>query len=477
VSPFPRGAVAQPADARERFLQEILGRVDPGMAGVRVRLRNERELRDWCDDVLGVRIPHRRICVGHKAPLEAMADAYFAAYPRTVWKASRLFGGKTAVLATLSMAEAITLGAGVTLLGGSLKQSQQAHQYMRGAEGMAGKFWRWPKAPRHLLRAEPTLTKTTLGNDGWIQALAASAKAVRGPHPQRLRGDEIDEMSPAVWDDAQGQAKDDASRHIKAQVVACSTLHHADGTMMRELRMATERHWPIYEWCYKETMAKGGFVTLEEVARKKASVTRQQWDVEFELQEPAVENRAIDSEAVDLAFDPKRGMYDGGLGEGILLEAPDENARYATGADWGQKLDRTIIWTIRHDVRPARLVAFTHVAREAWPDMIALFNAQVQRFPGTACHDMTGIGNVIDAYLEVRTEGVSLVGLKRTNLFREWIAALESGDFIAPRIEYTWREHKYCTNDMLFGSGHPPDSFVGAALAWRAASHPALEIA
>ncbi len=454
------------ADARERFLREILDRVDPGAAGVRVRLKNERELGDWCEDVLGVRIPRRRVCVGHRAPLEAVADAYFAVHPRTVWKASRLFGGKTAALAGLSMAEAITLGAGVTLLGGSLKQSKQAHQYMRGEEGMAGKFWKWPKAPRHLLRTEPTLTKTALGNDGWIEALAASAKAVRGPHPQRLRGDEIDEMNPSVWDDAQGQAKADNLRRIKEQVVACSTLHHPNGTMARELRMATERGWPVYEWCYKETMAKGGFVTLEEVARKKQSVTAQQWNVEFELQEPAVENRAIDAEAVDAAFDPRRGAHAGGLGEGLLLEPPVEEARYATGADWGKSLDRTIIWTIRHDVRPARLVCYTHIAREAWPDMIALFNAQVQRYPGTACH-----------YLEVRTEAVNLVGLRRTNLFRDWIVAIESGDFLAPRIEYAYSEHKYCTNDDLFGSGHPPDPFVAAALAWRAASHPALEMA
>src|SRR5260370_533124 len=289
-------------------------------------------------------------------------------------------------------------------------------------------------------------TKVGVGKGGGMEEGGGSGKGGGGPRAERLRGGEIDEMNPSVWDDAQGQAKADNLRRIKEQVVACSTLHHPNGTMARELRMATERGWPVYEWCYKETMAKGGFVTLEEVARKKQSVTAQQCNVEFELQEPAVENRAIDAEAVDAAFDPRRGAHAGGLGEGLLLEPPVEEARYATGADWGKSLDRTIIWTIRHDVRPARLVCYTHIAREAWPDMIALFNAQVQRYPGTACHDVTGIGTVIDDHLEVRTEAVNLVGFRRHNLFRDWIVAIESGDFLAPRIEYAYSQHNDWTN-------------------------------
>jgi hypothetical protein len=36
---------------------------------------------------------------------------------------------------------------------------------------------------------------------------------------------------------------------------------------------------------------------------------------------------------------------------------------------------------------------------------------------------------------------------------------------VAPMIRYMHQEHLYCAVDDLYGRGHPPDSFVAAALA------------
>lgn len=468
----------------ELFLVEARKRLAPQDAG-RIVLANERELKDWCADLLGVVIPAKRVCRGHRAPLEAITDAYFATHPRTVWKASRGFGGKTVLLGTLAMAEAITLGAAVTILGGSGEQSKRVLSYMRGEEGMRGRMWAWPRAPLDLLVTDPSATRTKLTNGGRITALMASSRSVRGPHPQRVRGDEIDEMDADIWKSAQGQAQ--AWGDIMEQTVGSSTLHYPNRTMAAELLQAAERGWPVYEWCYRETTAAGGFATLEEVARKKGSVDALMWKNEYELQEPSVTDRAIDTEAVDLAFDPELGHYAGGIDDVLQLERPEVpqedapiGARYATGVDLGKRRDKTIIWTVRCDIVPARLVAYTHVNRMPWPMIEQAIEWQVKAYPGVLVYDEGGMGTDFGDRLTCRSVGFSLTGLKRTNLFRAWITALENGEFKAPRIDYAHQEHKFVTFGDLFGrgedKGHPPDTFVAAALAWFAANTPALAL-
>ena len=84
---------------------------------------DDEALHAWVTDHLGVRIPRLACCPEHRAPFDAFADAYFARSPIAVWVASRGFGGKSLLLATLALTEATTLGAEVRVLGGSADQS------------------------------------------------------------------------------------------------------------------------------------------------------------------------------------------------------------------------------------------------------------------------------------------------------------------------------------------------------------------
>ncbi len=61
-------------------------------------------------------------------------------------------------------------------------------------------------------------------------------------------------------------------------------------------------------------------------------------------------------------------------------------------------------------------------------------------------------------------------GKERAELFSKYIMAIESGTIIAPDIRFMRDEHKYVTTDDLYGSGHPPDSFVAGSLAYRGLS-------
>ena len=65
-------------------------------------------------------------------------------------------------------------------------------------------------------------------------------------------------------------------------------------------------------------------------------------------------------------------------------------------------------------------------------------------------------------------QGVTLVGRVRTDLFRNYIGAIERHEIVCPRIDAFYIEHLYCGEDDLFGSGHPPDTVVAMALAYHA---------
>lgn len=448
-------------------------------------LQSEEELRLFVRKAWGVEIPNIQVCPNHTAPWRAFADAYFAKDSMAVWKASRGFGGKSFLLAVLGLTEAVTLGADVNILGGSGEQSENVHNYMQ-------QLWRCESAPLAFLRSDPARRHTNLAGGNRIKALMASQASVRGPHPQRLRLDEIDEMALAIFEAAMGQTME--SDGVAAQTIASSTHQHADGTMTEVLRRAAERGWPIYEWCYKETMQ--GWLSPTEVERKRGEVTTAMWEVEYDLQEPSPEHRAIQPGKVKAAFDKRLGCYKGSGGEYIEVEPPafvcgkcgldakqgeDPKcpgcghdivvpAQYATGADWGKKKDWTIVITNRMDVTPVRLVAFERCGRLPWPLMVEKFDRQVKRYGSRATHDGTGLGTVVDDLLSVAAVSFTMVGRARSDLLSNYIKAIENGEYVAPMIEFMYNEHKYASVDDVYGRGHLPDSIAAGALAWLAGS-------
>jgi len=346
-----------------------------------------------------------------------------------------------------------------------------------------------------------------------------------------MRMDEVDEMDLKLYDAAQGQPMRHRARGIEAQTVASSTHHNPDGTMTEILKRARAGGWPVYEWCYKESMAgEWGWLTQQDVDEKRAVITSVMWETEYELQEPSHEGRAFDKEAIEKMFDPSLGECEGLAGEVLVWEKPtweldpdwpqyptwvkryskdlqdmgklrgsrrwrkqnltageivqwDEYAkqcrkvrsrmrsRYAAGADWGKKRDHTIIWIMRIDCKPWRMVAYANLVRQPYPKMFAQFNDFVARFKAQSAHDATGIGNAAEDFMEASVIDLAMVGTARRELFNEYIVAVEGGEIVAPRVKYAYDEHRYTVQDDLWGSGHPPDSVVAAAMANHAAMY------
>lgn len=419
------------------------------------------DLAQYLRATFGIVLPRVTVCPGHCSPWEAFRDAYFAKAPVAVWKASRGFGGKSFTLSLLGLVEALTLGADVNVLGGSGEQSKRVLEAMT-------KLWAKPGAPHHQLASDPGKQQTTFVGGNVIKALMASQASVRGPHPQRLRLDEIDEMKLAILDSAMGQPM--STTEVLSQTVMSSTHQYPDGTMTAVLRRAKEKGWPVYEWCWKETCAPHGWLSLDEIARKRMQVTDAMWNTEYDLQEPSAEGRAIMTEAVERTFDPQLGDLPGELGHYYEFEPPVTGALYATGADWGRDVDYTEIGTLRCDVRPMRLVAYERLQQVPWPKMIQRFDLRLARFPGTAAHDATGLGKVIHESIQGSAEGFMFVGRPRKDLLTEYIKAIEDDEIRCPRIATIYGQHKYAKNDDVYGSGHLPDTIAMMALAYRSAA-------
>lgn len=418
---------------------------------IKVAPKSDAQLEHFLLTAFGVRLPDTQVCPNHSTPFRAFADAYFARYGVTVWKASRGLGGKSYLLALLGHCEADVLAADVTVLGGSGEQAQRVIEYLQKFSG----------------DEENTARRTLYASGGRVSALMASSKSARGPHPQRMRLDEVDEMELKILDAAMGQPM--SSQSVAKQTVMSSTHHYPDATFTEVLKRAGENGWPLYEWCWKETSAEpDGWLSSEEIESKRGEVTASMWEAEYDLQEPSPEGRAILPEAVSACFKKSLQEFPGDLGREVVIEEPVEGATYAHGADWARKKDFTILDTLRTDVRPMRRVAWVRLGRMAWPTMIGKFDERVKKYGGKACHDATGLGDVVAGYLNVEAEGVILSGQTRSDVFTKYIAAIENGTIESPAIRYCESEHRYCTNEDLMGSGHPPDSFVAGAMAYRA---------
>lgn len=425
-------------------------------------IRNEKQLAAFLWRAWGLKIPNKRVCPSHCTPWEVFTDCYFGRVPVAVLKASRGFGGKSFLAAVLGTTEAVTLGCDVNVLGGS---GQQAIRILE----TNARLWGYRGAPYKMLVGE-SQKHTRLTNGALIQALMASQASVRGPHPARLRVDEVDVMKLALLDAALGQPMDQGS--VVAQTLLASTHQNDRGTMSECIkRTASMPDWRFYEYCYKETLEPHGWLSRSQVARTKATMPEALWRTEVEGQEPNPEGRAIDPEAVEKMFRASLGEFTGRDGEYIEIEKPADTGRYSTGADWAKKVDKTVITTLRWDVKPIRVVAYEQMNRRPWPQMIGRFDARIKRYPGSSAHDATGIGDVVkDTMTTARAKPVMFVGRERQDLVTEYVEAVERGEIASPMISSAYTEHKYASVDDVYagGTGHLPDSLASYALAYLA---------
>lgn len=449
------------------------------------RPRTDDELDAVVRTFFGYQIPRHKVCADHDAPFDAFSTAYFRKDPQVLIRGSRGLAGKSRMLSVLGLTFAVVDGAEATILGGSLAQSKNVHDTIRGVLEYRGFNKGWLSAP-------PTNSLIAFTNGAMLRPLTASQRTVRGPHPPVLIGDELDEMDPEIWESAKGQPMDQRNYRgdlLQAVTCAASTVQYADKTMALEMARFEEMGLPLFNWCHWESSNPiDGWLSLDMIERKRREVSAERWRVEYDLGEPSIGNRAFGSEHVEAMFislesDQGRELWPNSDPEDYVVTLGKEyqeyhfedyrtDRDYVISADWAKEKDWTVITVTDATFTPARVVHWVRFHHLPWPVMVKKFNdlSQQYRCGFNAIHDATGVGGMVNDYIDERAHGFLMTGEKRDNMLYDYIAAVEHGKIIAPRIKEFYRATLYASTEDMFSRGkefHLPDEICSMALGWH----------
>jgi len=435
---------------------------------------NPEELWWFVKTTWGISIPRMKVCADHDAPFDAFCEGYFGNSTNWVlWYGSR-GTGKSLMLALLALTKAAALEINVTLLGGSMAQSNNVHEHVESLLAS-------PNAPRYAIKSQ-IKTQLLFDSNNWVRPLAASQRTVRGPHPHMTLLDEIDEMERPIYDAAMGQAmeKPNARGHVVPEmVVASSTWQNPVGTFQSVRDEALLKGQPVRTWCFLEVLKTptnpDGWMDEDFIDRKRQSVPAEMFRVEYELGEPSGDARAFDLTKLDQACVDMTAVDETHKGhdDEWVYAKPEVTATYAAGADWAKERDMTVMTVVRTDVTPYRVVYVRRMNRKPWPEMIEAFNRITRDYSAVSAHDGTGIGNVVNDMIDERTVKVVMVGRDRVLLLTEYVAAVERGMYVLPRNTPLHMAHKAATVDDLYSTGlgrkyHLPDDVAAMAICHRA---------
>lgn len=132
------------------------------------------------------------------------------------------------------------------ILGGSKDQSLLSYEAM--------KLFRDETDPLNSRLVRDIMqTRTEFINKSRVSILTASITAVRGPHPQALLLDEVDEITNEVYEAALSQP---TSKHgHRATLGMFSTNHNIMGQMDRAIANAIDKNHSVYRYCVWEVLA------------------------------------------------------------------------------------------------------------------------------------------------------------------------------------------------------------------------------
>ena len=264
------------------------------------------ELVDFVETFWDLSLPRVHVCPDHTPPAEYVIDTFFEKVLDCICWANRgggktLLGGLATWLDTIFKPEC-----GTKILGGSLQQSEKMYHHLTGdgdGWGLVNDHF------RYLVKGDMLASRTSTINGSSINILTASSKSVRGPHPQKLKLDEIDEFDPKIYQAALLIPK--TKKGLKASVHGYSTMHKVYGLMKEVITEAAKSGYKIYKWCVFDVMEKcvgrdcgtcelwedcqgicrkaDGFYKIEDAISEKRKVSRDTWLSEMLCFQPSQE--------------------------------------------------------------------------------------------------------------------------------------------------------------------------------------------
>jgi hypothetical protein len=261
---------------------------------------SDDDLLDFIYVTWGLKIPRARVCPEHTPPAQYICDSFFERTKDSICWANR-GGGKTLNGALVTwLDEVFKPKCETKILGGSGEQSLRMYNHI-------DKLVTQPF--ERLVDGEVLKTQTKMAHGGSIQILTASTKSVRGPHPQKLKLDEIDEFDDKIYEAALLIPKTAAG--IEASVQIYSTMHKAYGLMNRVVSDAAENGYQLYKWCVFDVIEKcvgrecglcelwedcqgrgkdaDGYYKIEDAISEKRKLSRETWEAEALCKMPSQE--------------------------------------------------------------------------------------------------------------------------------------------------------------------------------------------
>jgi hypothetical protein len=225
--------------------------------------QTDDELWDWIYENMGIEIPRAAVCEGtdvpHVAPFKFFADLYFERVQSALAMANR-GGGKTMNVALLHFVNAqFKPGIECCTFGAIDVQADKCYGHLKN--------WIYDENGELKPEIVDSLRKeTNLKNGSKILVLGSTPEQVNGPHPQKVHGDEIEQVREDTWKESRNMSmgkKLKDGRYIKAQDILTSTRKGPRGRMqmlINEIREAKSKGddppFELYAWCIFEDAAQ-----------------------------------------------------------------------------------------------------------------------------------------------------------------------------------------------------------------------------
>ena len=207
-----------------------------------------KDLLNWVEAFVGIKVATRAVCVGHGAPADAFAAKCLDRPPIMLELGSRGSGKSFLSALALHFTGRFHRGHQSRILGGSLDQSRQIYEalvhHVRDGEGLLDSDG---DTIRRLL-----VKHASYLNGSEVSILAASSTSVRGPHVPTLYLDEVDEIEPDIRESAMGMCM--AKGGLPASVCMTSTWHRPSGPMAGLIEQARSGAFPLHTYCTFEVL-------------------------------------------------------------------------------------------------------------------------------------------------------------------------------------------------------------------------------
>lgn len=204
----------------------------------------------WVKGYTGVSVAHAAVCEGHSAPFDCFSQAVLERPAMALWHAPRGSGKSFLSAIDTHFQSRFHPRHKTRVLGGSKAQSSQVYEALQEAviEG------RGPLGSDADTIADCLAETARYCNGSEVKILAAGPKSVRGPHPQSLKLDEVDEIDPDVRESAIGSAMEKHGQ--PTSILMTSTWHKPGGPMSDLIERGRAGAFPTHTFCAFEVLER-----------------------------------------------------------------------------------------------------------------------------------------------------------------------------------------------------------------------------